>query len=151
MTFARSADLRPAHVPRYNTALYPANRQLLLDLLAVAAADCLHPWLCLLGRSGHRQPDMDRGNMKKLYRELEQASRAGAEREYAMVPGLCPQATTWAGSAQEHDRGYWYEQYCAKPSTSTRNLSVPTFLISGGKRHTRNAARLLPRQLPKEP
>ena len=102
MTFASSADLRLRMFRAYNTRAYPANRPLLLDLLAVrqqiASILGFASWADLATAN---QMMGSAANLKKFIGELEQASRAGAEREYADGAGLCPQATARAGSAQE--------------------------------------------------
>ena len=99
MTFARSAELRLRMFRAYNTRAYPANRPLLLDLLAVrqeiATILGFASWADLATAN---QMMGSAANLKKFIGELELASRAGAEREYAMVlafarkqqPGLAP-------------------------------------------------------------
>jgi thimet oligopeptidase len=112
MTFARSADLRLRMFRAYNTRAYPANRQLLLDLLAVrqqvASILGFASWADLATAN---QMMGSAANMKRFIGELEQASRAGAEREYEMVLAFARQQQPGLASLKSSDRGYWYEQY----------------------------------------
>ena len=57
MTFASNGDLRERMFLAYNTRAYPANKQILLDLLVDAAGDCVGAGLSQLGRPGDRGPD----------------------------------------------------------------------------------------------
>ena len=102
MTFARSADLRLRMFRAYNTRAYPANRQLLLDLLAVrqemASILGFASWADLATAN---QMMGSAANMKKFIGELEQASRAGRRAGIRDGAGLCPQAAARADSAQE--------------------------------------------------
>ena len=86
MTFATSAELRLRMFRAYNTRAYPANRQLLLDLLAVrqqiASILGFASWADLATAN---QMMGSAANLKRFIGDLEQASRAGAEREYEMV------------------------------------------------------------------
>jgi thimet oligopeptidase len=86
MTFAHSADLRLRMFRAYNTRAYPANRQLLLDLLAVrqqiASILGFASWADMATAN---QMMGSAVNMKKFIGDLELASRSGAEREYEMV------------------------------------------------------------------
>jgi thimet oligopeptidase len=112
MTFARSADLRLRMFRAYNTRAYPANRQLLLDLLAVrqqvASILGFASWADLATAN---QMMGSAANMKKFIGDLEQASRAGAEREYGMVLAFARQQQPGLAALKSSDRGYWYEQY----------------------------------------
>ena len=112
MTFARSADLRLRMFRAYNTRAYPANRQLLLDLLAVrqqmASILGFASWADLATAN---QMMGSAANMKKFIGELEQASRAGAKREYEMVLAFARKQQPGLTALKSSDRGYWYEQY----------------------------------------
>ncbi len=57
MTFAASAALRERMFLAYNTRAYPANRQILLDLLATRQEIASVLGLPQLGRSGDGRPD----------------------------------------------------------------------------------------------
>jgi thimet oligopeptidase len=112
MTFATSADLRLRMFRAYNTRAYPANRQLLLDLLAVR-----HQVATILGFASWadlataNQMMGSAANLRKFIHELEQASRAGAEQEYAMVLAFARKRQPGLAALRSSDRGYWYEQY----------------------------------------
>jgi thimet oligopeptidase len=112
MTFARSAELRLRMFRAYNTRAYPANRQLLLDLLTVrqqiASILGFASWADLATAN---QMMGSAANMKKFIGELEQASRVGAEREYAMVLAFTRRQQPGLAALKSSDRGYWYEQY----------------------------------------
>ena len=112
MTFAKSAELRLRMFRAYNTRAYPANRQLLLDLLAVrqqmASILGFASWADLATAN---QMMGSAANMKKFIGELEQASRAGAKREYEMVLAFARTQQPGLTALKSSDRGYWYEQY----------------------------------------
>ncbi len=112
MTFASSADLRLRMFRAYNTRAYPVNKQILLDLLAVR-----QQLATLLGFATWADLAManqmmgSAANLKLFIAELEQASRAGAEGEYAMVLAFARRQQPGLAAIQSSDRGYWYEQY----------------------------------------
>src|ERR1700722_19086995 len=112
MTFARRADLRLRMFRAYNTRAYPANRTLVLDLLAVrqqiASILGFASWADLATAN---QMMGSAANLKKFIGELEQASRAGAEREYQMVLAFARKQQPGLAALKSSDRGYWYEQY----------------------------------------
>lgn len=107
MTFAKSHDLRQRMFLAYNTRAYPQNQQVLLDLLAIRR-EIAH----LLGFSNWAdlatadQMMESAANMQAFLDELDHASRAGAEKEYAMLLDFSKQTQIDAAS-----RGYWLEQY----------------------------------------
>ena len=112
MTFAGNADLRLRMFRAYNTRAYPANRPLLLDLLAlrqqIASILGFASWADLATAN---QMMGSAANMKKFIAELEQASRAGATREYEMVLAFARKQHPGIAALKSSDRGYWYEQY----------------------------------------
>jgi thimet oligopeptidase len=112
MTFAGNADLRRRMFRAYNTRAYPANRPLLLDLLAVrqqiASILGFASWADLATAN---QMMGSAANLRKFIGELEQASRAGAEREYQMVLAFARNQQPGLTTLKSSDRGYWYEQY----------------------------------------
>ena len=112
MTFATNADLRLRMFRAYNTRAYPANRQLLLDLLALrqqmASILGFASWADLATAN---QMMGSAANMKNFIGELEQASRAGAEKEYEMVLAFARSRQPGLTALRSSDRGYWYEQY----------------------------------------
>ncbi len=112
MTFARSEDLRLRMFRAYNTRAYPANRPLLLELLAVrqqiASLLGFASWADLATAN---QMMGSAANLRKFIGELEQASRSGAEQEYAMVLAFARRQQPGLTALRSSDRGYWYEQY----------------------------------------
>jgi thimet oligopeptidase len=112
MTFATNADLRLRMFRAYNTRAFPANRQLLLDLLAlrqeVASILGFASWADLATAN---QMMGSAAKMKNFIGELEQASRAGAEKEYEMVLAFARSRQPDLKALKSSDRGYWYEQY----------------------------------------
>ena len=112
MTFARSADLRLRMFRAYNTRAYPANRELLLQVLGVrqeiASILGFATWANLATAN---QMMESAANLKGFIGELEEASRAGAEREYAMVLAFAQQQEPGLTAIKSSDRSYWYEQY----------------------------------------
>ncbi|HEY3837537.1 MAG TPA: M3 family metallopeptidase, partial [Bryobacteraceae bacterium] len=107
MTFAKSHDLRQRMFVAYNTRAYPQNRQILLDLLAIrkeiAQILGFSNWADLATAD---QMMESAANMQAFLDELDHASRAGAEKEYAMLLDFSRQQQIDAAS-----RGYWLEQY----------------------------------------
>jgi thimet oligopeptidase len=112
MTFARSADLRLRMFRAYNTRAYPANKQLLLDVLKtrheIASILGFASWADLATAN---QMMGSAAKLKKFIGELEQASRAGAEREYEMVIAFARKQQPGLPALKSSDRGYWYEQF----------------------------------------
>jgi thimet oligopeptidase len=112
MTFARNAGLRLRMFRAYNTRAYPANRQVLLDLLKVrqeiASILGFSSWADLATAN---QLIASAANMKSFIGELELASRAGAKREYEMVMEFARTQEPGLTVLKTSDRAYWYEQY----------------------------------------
>jgi thimet oligopeptidase len=50
-------------------------------------------------------------NLKRFISDLEQASRAGAQREYERVLAFARRQQPGLAALKSSDRGYWYEQY----------------------------------------
>ena len=107
MTFAKSHDLRRRMFLAYNTRAYPQNKQVLLDLLAIRkqVAELLgfSNWADLATAD---QMMESAANMRVFLDELDEASKAGAEKEYALLLEFSGQQQIDAAS-----RGYWLEQY----------------------------------------
>jgi thimet oligopeptidase len=107
MTFARSEALRRRMFLAYNTRAYPQNKQILLDLLAIRKEIAQ-----LLGFSNWAdlatadQMMESAANMQAFLDDLDQASRAGAEKEYSMLLDFSKQQQIDSAS-----RAYWLEQY----------------------------------------
>ena len=128
MTFAGSADLRLRMFRAYHTRAYPANRQLLLDLLAIR-----HEIASILGFTSWadlataNQMMGSAANLQRFIGGLEQASRAGAEREYGMVLAFARKQQPGLTALRSSDRGYWYEQYRREAFTFDSQSVRPYF------------------------
>ncbi|MGC2162307.1 MAG: M3 family metallopeptidase [Silvibacterium sp.] len=107
MTFAKSHDLRKRMFLAYNTRAFPQNQQVLLDLLAIrkeiAQLLGFTNWADLATAD---QMMESAANMQAFLDELDHASKAGAEKEVAMLLEFSGQTQIDAAS-----RGYWLEQY----------------------------------------
>jgi thimet oligopeptidase len=112
MTFARSGDLRRRMLLAYNTRAYPANHQVLLDLLAIrqemAAILGFAYWADLATAD---QMMESAANMQAFLDDLDAASRAGAEKEYAMILAFAQVKEPGLLQIDAASRGYWLEQY----------------------------------------
>ena len=114
MTFAHSAALRERMFLAYNTRAYPANKQILLDLLAarqeIATLLGFRSWADLATAD---QMMRSAANVREFLSRLEAASRNGAVREHALILDF---ARRHSGQARLEaidmtGRGYWYEQF----------------------------------------
>jgi thimet oligopeptidase len=112
MTFARSADLRRRMFIAYNTRAYPANRQLLLDLLKIRQeiANILGfaHWADLATAD---QMMESAANMQAFLDDLDRASKGGAEKEYAMILEFARTQEPKLDKIDAASRAYWVEQY----------------------------------------
>ncbi|MGB8259967.1 MAG: M3 family metallopeptidase [Terracidiphilus sp.] len=112
MTFAHSAALRQRMFLAYNTRAYPANRQILLDLLAtrqeIATALGFRSWADLATAD---QMMGSAANVRAFLSKLEEASREGALREFELVLGFARERQPGLESIDITSRGYWYEQF----------------------------------------
>src|ERR1700689_1123038 len=86
MTFAGSAALRERMFLAYNTRAYPANRQILLDLLAtrqeIASVLGFRSWADLATAD---QMLKSAAKVREFLAKLDEASRDGAKHEHALV------------------------------------------------------------------
>lgn len=112
MTFANSEKLRLSMFRAYNTRAYPANRQVLLDLLTtrqeMATLLGFASWADLATAN---QMMKSAANMKAFIGELEEASRPGAQKEYQKMLEFARRRQPDLTAIKSSDRGYWYEQY----------------------------------------
>lgn len=112
MTFAQSDALRRRMFLAYNTRAYPANKQLLLDLLRTR-----HEIANLLGFATWAdlatadQMIGSAANMKQFLDGLETATRKGAQREYRTVLDFAQRQQPDLTAIDAASRGYWLEQY----------------------------------------
>ncbi len=113
MTFAHSAALRERMFLAYNTRAYPANKQILLDLLAtrqeIATLLGFRSWADLATAD---QMMRSAANVREFLSKLEAASRDGAVREHALVLDFARRRSKGHLAALDMaGRGYWYEQF----------------------------------------
>jgi thimet oligopeptidase len=112
LTYGKNADLRTRMFLAYNTRAYPQNKQVLLDLLKtrqeLATILGYKTWADLATADQMMQ---SADHMKSFLGQLDEASRPGAEREYAMVVGFAQQQQPGLKDIDLSSRGYWYEQY----------------------------------------
>jgi thimet oligopeptidase len=112
MTFATDPGLRLRMFLAYNTRAYPANRPLLLELLAlrqqVATILGFTSWANLATAN---QMMGSAARLKEFIDQLEVASREGAQKEYEMVLAFARKQQPGLTNLKSSDRSYWYEQY----------------------------------------
>jgi len=112
MTFASSAALRERMFLAYNTRAYPANRQILLDLLAtrqeIATILGFRSWADLATAD---QMMKSAKNVRAFLAKLDEASREGAEHEHALVLEFARGRQPGLSEIDVVSRGYWYEQF----------------------------------------
>jgi thimet oligopeptidase len=112
MTFARSASLRQRMFLAYNTRAYPQNRQNLLDLLAIrkeiAGILGFSNWADLATAD---QMMESAANMQAFLDELDVASKAGAEKEFAMILEFAQAQQPGLETMDASSRGFWLELY----------------------------------------
>jgi thimet oligopeptidase len=115
MTFAASDALRRRMFLAYNTRAFPANRDLLLDLLrtrhAIANLLGFATWADFATAD---QMIGSAANMKQFLDRLEGATRAGAQREYGIVLDFARSRRPELRRIDAASRGYWVEQYRRK-------------------------------------
>jgi thimet oligopeptidase len=112
LTFATSADLRRRMYLAYNTLAYPANVQVLKDMLA--ARQQLATTLGYARYADLATADQMIGSaagIKQLIDQVEQVSRPAAAREYAQLLAFAQQRQSGLTSISDSDAGYWVEQY----------------------------------------
>lgn len=112
MTFAASAALRERMFLAYNTRAYPANRQILLDLLAtrqqIATILGFRSWADLATAD---QMMVSAANARAFLVKLDEACREGARHEFEMVLAFARQRQFELEEIDITSRGYWYEQF----------------------------------------
>ena len=112
MTFALSAALRERMFLAYNTRAYPANRQILLDLLAtrqeIATVLGFRSWADLATAD---QMMGSAANVRTFLAKLNQASLEGAQREYELILAFARRQKPEITTIDSTSRAFWYEQY----------------------------------------
>ncbi|HVU46267.1 MAG TPA: M3 family metallopeptidase [Terracidiphilus sp.] len=112
MTFASNAALRERMFIAYNTRAYPANRQILLDLLAtrqeIASVLGFRSWADLATAD---QMMGSAANVRTFLAKLNDASRDGAQHEHKQVVDFARERQPGLETIDITSRGYWYEQF----------------------------------------
>lgn len=110
--YANNADLRKRMYMAYNTRAYPANKQVLLDLLG--ARQQLAKLLDVPSFANLAMADQLIGspaNARTLLEEVDAASRGIASREYTQLLAFVQSRDPSATSITTADRRYWLDQY----------------------------------------
>jgi thimet oligopeptidase len=112
MTFASNSALRERMFLAYNTRAYPANQQLLLDLLAtrqeIATILGFRSWADLATAD---QMMGSAANVRAFLLKLNEASLDGARREHQLILDFARQRQPKLAAIDVTSRGYWYEQF----------------------------------------
>ncbi len=112
MTFATNAALRERMFLAYNTRAYPANKEILLDLLAtrqqIATVLGFRSWADLATAD---QMMGSAANVRTFLAKLNEASREGAVREHELILGFARKHQPELTAIDTTSRAYWYEQF----------------------------------------
>ena len=112
MTFGASAALRERMFLAYNTRAYPANQQILLDLLAtrqeIASILGFRSWADLATAD---QMMGSAANVRTFLAKLNEASLEGARREHELIVEFARGREAGLKEIDITSRGYWYEQF----------------------------------------
>ncbi|HEV2486354.1 MAG TPA: M3 family metallopeptidase [Terracidiphilus sp.] len=112
MTFASNAAVRERMFLAYNTRAYPANQQILLDLLStrqeIATALGFRSWADLATAD---QMMGSAANVRAFLSKLNEASLDGARREHELILNFARQRHSELAAIDITSRGYWYEQF----------------------------------------
>jgi thimet oligopeptidase len=115
MTYAKSASLRHQMFLAYTTRAYPANKQVLLDLLTtrqeLATTLGFKHWADLATAD---QMIGSAANVRSFLAQLDTASKAPAAREYKMVLDFAKQQQPGLANISDSSVTYWNEQYRSK-------------------------------------
>jgi thimet oligopeptidase len=112
LTFATSADLRRRMFLAYSQLAYPANVQVLKDLLTARqqlATTLGYPRYADLATAD--QMIGSAAGIKQLIDQVEEVSRPAAAREYAQLLAFAQQRQPGLTSISDSDGNYWVEQY----------------------------------------
>jgi thimet oligopeptidase len=112
MTFASNSALRERMFLAYNTRAYPANQQILMDLLAtrqeIASILGFRSWADLATAD---QMMGSAANVRTFLAKLNEASREGARREHELILEFARSRHAELDAIDITSRGYWYEQF----------------------------------------
>jgi thimet oligopeptidase len=110
--FASNAELRRRMYLAYNTRAYPANQQVLLDLLGARQelAKLLgFPTWADLATADQMSGSAD--NVRKLLDDVDAASRDAKQKEYAQLLAFAQSRDPAISALSASDASYWTEQY----------------------------------------
>jgi thimet oligopeptidase len=112
MTFASNDALRERMFLAYNTRAYPANQQILLDLLStrqeIATVLGFRSWADLATAD---QMMGSAANVRTFLAKLNDASLEGAKREHELIMSFVQERKPGLQAIDITSRGYWYEQF----------------------------------------
>jgi thimet oligopeptidase len=112
MTFAIDAALRERMFLAYNTRAYPANKELLLQLLAtrqeIASVLGFRSWADLATAD---QMMKSAAHVRMFLKKLDEASREGAVHEHKLILDFARGREPKLTEIDTTSRGYWYEQF----------------------------------------
>ncbi len=112
MTFAASPALRRRMFLAYNTRAYPANKELLEQLLAtrqeIASVLGFRSWADLATAD---QMMKSAANVRTFLTRLDVASKDGARREHEMIVDFARRRLPGLQEIDITSRGFWYEQF----------------------------------------
>ena len=112
MTFANSPALRERMFRAYNTRAYPANQQILVDLLAtrqeIATVLGFRSWADLATAD---QMMGSAANVRTFLAKLDAASLDGARREHELIVNFARTRQPELKAIDIASRAYWYEQF----------------------------------------
>lgn len=112
MRYANSDRLRRDLYLAYCRRGYPANKQVLMDLLATRAEiSSILGYKCWADLATADQMMRSSANMKAFLAELDAASRAAGDREYAALIAWVKQQQPGLTELNDANAGYWSEQY----------------------------------------
>ena len=112
LTFAKSADLRHRMFLAYSQRAYPKNVQVLRDILSAR-----QELATILGYAHYAdlatadQMIASAANVEALHKQVDDASRDAAGREFAQLLAFAQQHEPGLNSISQADAGYWSEQY----------------------------------------
>jgi len=112
MTYATSDDLRKRMYLAYYTRAYPANKEILLDVLKTR-----YEVAKILGYGSYAdlaaadQMIGTAANMKAFLNEVDAASRPASRREYDMLLAFARQKQPDLAAIPAYGRSYWADQY----------------------------------------
>lgn len=112
LDFAKNADLRRRMHLAYNTRAYPANQQVLIDLLTARQELALalgYPTFADMATAD--QMIGNAANVRALFDEMDQASRESKNKEYSQLLAFAQKSDATLKTIPQSDSRFWLEQY----------------------------------------